>query len=473
MCSETNKSEVIEFAAFDIECFENLEGVNISGCEARRESSPVITPGAPGTPDAGGFRFNGSILKVDDTYMMWYIGYEGRLTGDSIGRVAVAESKDGINWTKPDLGNGSNVVSGIPEQGRCCLSVMRDDDGTFLMAIDNWKLHKKHFSEEHQKLFSDFEPVMPGCEAIARSKDGIHWNYELGDEPIIAEKLEAPRIHKVDDTYIISGQQTYPWYDSDVCRNRVVVFFTSKDLKNWTKVPGFYRNSFEHVPCHIGIAVVEKIGKTLIGLGGRFTESMELPDQHMEVGIVLSQDGINWHEISPETTFIRRGQTGDWDGGAILQANRLINVGDESLIYYNGFDSGNSDNGYSAIGRVRFPLHHYGYMALAVGWNLAGPKSGFADSKSIEVDGSFEVYLHTENIKPGINDIRIQVLDEQGNETSFISDPVESNGFEVPVKWSDEKSLEYHGSMKLRIRFSGGCLRDDSPRLYTFKIIKR
>ena len=68
----------------------------------------VVPKGEPGSHDEGVHYF-GSTIRVGDVFHMWYIGRVGRhpewanYEGYD-GRLCYASSRDGIHWTKPELG---------------------------------------------------------------------------------------------------------------------------------------------------------------------------------------------------------------------------------------------------------------------------------------------------------------------------------------------------------------------------------
>lgn len=43
---------------------------------ARHSSNPVVKRGAPGTPDAQGVQFYGSIIKDNGKYRLWYVAFD-------------------------------------------------------------------------------------------------------------------------------------------------------------------------------------------------------------------------------------------------------------------------------------------------------------------------------------------------------------------------------------------------------------
>ncbi len=82
---------------------------------------PVLSPGEEGAADHGAVS-PPVVRKEDGLYRMWYGAYTTRIQQ---GRTAYAESKDGIRWTKPDLGmhdfagSSSNVCFSLQPDPHC------------------------------------------------------------------------------------------------------------------------------------------------------------------------------------------------------------------------------------------------------------------------------------------------------------------------------------------------------------------
>ncbi len=123
---------------------------------------PVVPNGPPGTFDHGFTRVP-CVIKDGDKFRMYYTAGDGR-NGWFVG---YAESRDGLNWTKPTLGiyeyagsKDNNLVLGDdPARGEsrvCHPWVLRDGD-----------IYRIYYSVS----------VDPGtyCVATATSQDGIHW----------------------------------------------------------------------------------------------------------------------------------------------------------------------------------------------------------------------------------------------------------------------------------------------------------
>ncbi len=102
------------FFAFDDVCIPfrtnfQLHLIHSKRTPGWRDGPKVVVPrGPPGSHDEGVHYF-GSTIRVGDQFHMWYIGRVGRhpewanYEGYD-GRLCYAVSRDGIHWTKPELG---------------------------------------------------------------------------------------------------------------------------------------------------------------------------------------------------------------------------------------------------------------------------------------------------------------------------------------------------------------------------------
>ena len=73
--------------------------------------NPLIKMGEPGSPDEWSVQFYGSIIRHEGMFKLWYVAADeeasqcsSKRRGFHGWRPAYAESQDGINWTKPNLG---------------------------------------------------------------------------------------------------------------------------------------------------------------------------------------------------------------------------------------------------------------------------------------------------------------------------------------------------------------------------------
>jgi len=103
---------------------------------------------------------------ADGLFKMWYCCRPGEVDGRPFrwGPVCLATSPDGVNWDKPNMGDGTNIV----------LSVTRDSSTVWLDhdAVDS-KERFKYFTTEYLGFRGD--DAMWGL-VYRISADGIHWS---------------------------------------------------------------------------------------------------------------------------------------------------------------------------------------------------------------------------------------------------------------------------------------------------------
>ena len=75
----------------------------------------------------------------------------------------------------------------------------------------------------------------------------------------------------------------------------------------------------------------------------------------IDLGFVVSNDGLNFREPAHEWTFLKRGEDGTWDQGGLLQGQGFENIGDQTFVYYGAWDprkTGSSPRGGVGIGTL-------------------------------------------------------------------------------------------------------------------------
>ncbi len=475
--------------AIDRSQFEDIEGLSLSLCEpAKDPDNPILRRDEPAGPDAHLAHFNGTILRDGGRYRLWYAAASAPPGRDQQRwplRAAYAESPDGRTWHKPRLGlrpfrgsRDNNLVAGLPDNSEC-IDILREADGTYravVMRING--LREEHLDPVLRKGARSGIPK-PAFMGIAHSEDGLRWSFREPERPAILEKLETARLLKIGDLYILNGQQTSPWALNPRHGGRAVGFFASRDLVTWEKLPVSYEH--QDVQTHVGIAPLACYSGTWVGLVGRFQSAFETPDQHFELALVVSRDGVHWTEPVPCTPFIRRGPVGAWDFGGVLQGKGLIEQGDEALLYYGGNDHGNSARfAHTAIGRVRFPVHRYGYLGLHVAWGFfedrPQPREGTCTTRLLdppEDTRAVSVALNAANLGED-RVLRAELVDEAGRTIEGCARgdcvPLARDGVRVPVVWRGREVVERTGAIRVRVHLRGGRFREESPRLYAVRV---
>lgn len=330
----------------------------------RHPSNPVVTHGPDGAADSWAVQFYGSVIRDPESgkFRMWYVAVSKaeRLdpkTPRSVPwRVAYAESDDGIKWTKPKLGlvesggnTDNNLVRLKPRLGVINLKVLYEPDDPnserrYKMAAHVW------FPKNDVRL---------GTLAPYVSADGLTWKLLADIEPVEAELPQSdtliPPLHfepvgglyKWDGMYHLSGQNAIA--ASRPYHGRVSRTIISSDFADWThsSATQFVRSPQHHIlgpgrsregeQTHEGISVWNR-GNVLIGISGMWHGAREWKDVTVDLGFVVSNDGIHFREPAHEHIFLNRGGDGQWDQGGLLQGQGFVNVGDKTYIYYGAWD---------------------------------------------------------------------------------------------------------------------------------------
>ena len=195
----------------------SLDGARLE-LHAPRPAEKVLTLQRPWEGIYSGYF---TVIQDGDRYLAYYRGMpEARHTLD-VEVTCLAQSDDGINWTKPNLGlfevGGSRENNVILAQHRAChnMAPLLDTNP------------KAPPSERFKALGGTGKP---GLVALV-SPDGIHWK-DLQQEPVITKGA-------------FDSQNVAFWSDTEQCYvcyfrvftdgKRWVARCTSKDFRNWTE----------------------------------------------------------------------------------------------------------------------------------------------------------------------------------------------------------------------------------------------
>jgi hypothetical protein len=428
----------------------------------KHPENPVLRRGPEGAPDHGHAVLYGTVIKDGDKFRMWYLGmFEPALAkGNAPGMwrpMCYAESADGVHWTKPELGlvdfNGGRknnicLIEGEP------FALTRVND--FLSV-----LHEPEDPNPARRFKAVFIAHVPYdqvaggmskvgtkerlvCAAIcATSADGLSWKV-VGDRPANAggERFEASSLYRFGDFYYTTGQLISPWSwrpdGSDA--GRVMLAYRSPDFAHWSQAkafafarPGQLANPpIKGQQTHMGAGLWNR-GNVLVGLYGVWQDADTPPPKgaphllgvHIDLGLILSNDGIHFREPVPGCKVIARGDAGAWDETALLQGHAFVNEGDRTMIWYSHWDTGaglkNMD-----IGLVTLRRDGFGHLSRM----------------KEENDGHFvttaftarEIALNVDGITPDAP-LTVQLLDALDRPIEGLTATITQNGLRQPIVW--------------------------------------
>ncbi|MBN1146079.1 MAG: hypothetical protein JXA78_02395 [Anaerolineales bacterium] len=253
-------------------------------------------------------------------YRMWYSTYNKDW---GVKQVLYAESRDGLNWRKPDLdGAGRNVMFG--GQNANLVSVIHtplEPDRPFKLMVYQNGAFQGYWSED-------------GVQAQAYPGNPLFYNgYD------VAQFYWDPNTNRYGGT----AKEITPVRG---VQRRVVRFINSLNFTDWSVLPeklepdllddqlsaGLYPH-FYGLPVfpsgeqYLGLLWVLK-ARDPEGLYGR-----------LSIQLVSSHDGVAWiREEGERPPILDTGPPGAWDGGQVYTAMQPIKVGDELWLYYSGCD---------------------------------------------------------------------------------------------------------------------------------------
>lgn len=455
----------------------------------KHPENPVVRRGGPGAPDAMGVQFYGSVIREGRKFRMWYVAFDDDISNRMASarwRPAYAESRDGGRWNKPDLGlveyrgnkNNNLILTEPSPLGIINLKVLADPEDP-----DPGHRYKisTHVYFRHKTRLGTLAPFA--------SADGLRWRMLTRATPMNAElskeDLVLPPIHfepcgglyKWDGMYHVCGQNamgaTRPY------QGRVIRLYRSPDFSNWSHASsiGFVRST-QHAPLgagrslegeqtHEGISVWNRVN-VLLGVYGRWHGAKEWKDITVDLGFVVSNDGINFREPAHEWTFLRRGEDGAWDQGGLLQGQGFENIDDETFIYYGAWDPRPREDppARGGVGIATLPRDRFGDLRV----DETGQGSGayqmpvtrcefITAAVPMEHGAAHRFHVNADRLGDGAA-LRIELLDGREHPLPRFSGShaalVRHSGFHTPVLWNGQDAITgLPDRIRLRVGFEG------------------
>ena len=455
------------FFAFDDHAIPLRDNLQLTLVPAtKHEKNPVLRCGPPGSPDHGHAVLYGSVLWIEGKFRMWYLGMSQReiVKGQAPGwwrPMCYAESDDGIIWTKPELGlvdfNGGkkNNICLIESEPH---SLSRVNDFLTVLHEPGDPDPKRRYKAVYI-AHVPFEEVKGGRSVIgpnesrwgalicATSADGLTWNV-VGDRPANAgrERFEVSGLYHFNGFYHATGQLLSPWTWLPDGRDvgRIMLTYRSPDFMNWTRAHalGFVRAGQTTSPpipgqqTHMGAGFWNR-GNVLVGFYGMWQDgpkerpkgSAHLWGMRMDLGLIVSNDGLHFREPVPDFKIIPRGDEskGEWDSLSLLQGHAFANVGEKTYVWYSHWDN-ESQFRTQEIGLATWRRDGFGYL----GTKHKQAEGEFV-TQTVEVGEkglSFKVNVEGATEK---HPLKIEVLDARDQPVANGSVLLSASGIDVPA----------------------------------------
>ena len=444
----------------------------------KHPGNPVLRSGPPGSPDHGHAILYGTVMKQGDTFRMWYLGMVEKeiKAGQAPGwwrPMCYAESKDGIHWTKPNLGL-------VEYDGSKDNNICRIEAEVFSMTRINDFLSVLHEPEDPDPAkrykcayiaHMPFDEVKGGRSKIgpnerrwgatiyATSADGLSWKV-VGDRPANAggERFEVSSLYRFGDFYYSTGQLLSPWTwrpdGSDIGRDMLA--YRSPDFVTWSKAkarafarPGQLANPpIKGQQMHMGAGLWNR-GNVMVGLHGMWQDAAEAPPKgeswnygvRVDLGLLVSSDGVHFREPVPGFTIIPRGKTGEWDDIAILQGHAFVNEGDKTMLWYSHWDTGSKLKNME-IGLATLRRDGFGHLSRKVPEN-----DGHFVTSTFTAE---KISLNVDGITPEAP-LKAQLLDHLDRPVPGFEAQITENGLHQEIHWP--QPLPRGKKLALRVDF--------------------
>ncbi|MGV3664220.1 MAG: hypothetical protein ACO1TE_28870 [Prosthecobacter sp.] len=403
-------------------------------------------------------------------YQVWY-----QMSGkDTV--VCYAESKDGIEWTKPeldliklpDISDRNVVLSSVEQYGA---SVVVDAPGEnpqrrYKMAY--WSIPLAVAGEGHPK-----DPRgNNGGMHVAFSPDGIHWTKHegpvlrgaygrAGEPPLVGEDhffgvhtsvsdvLDASydRLRK---KYVVYAKAWVDGPDGMTYWKRSIVRTESDDFLRWSPPqlvmapdehdgirPAAYPGTRQGVQLHgAPVFVHHDVYFSLVQVADFEAHGLQ------PIELAISRDGITWQRPFRQQLFMPAVEGGNGFDAARIWSNATpVFLEDEIRIYYGGAENpwhfGKRENEWGS--KKRLPKTGMGLATL--------PLDRFAGVRPLEKIGQITLRPHplagmkgiTLNADAAAGSVRVELLDAKGYRipgfTKADATPITGNGLRHPVAW--------------------------------------
>ncbi|MEX0641100.1 MAG: hypothetical protein WD468_00285 [Pirellulales bacterium] len=330
----------------------------------RHPSNPVIR--AKEKPWEVEIAWN-SVYRNPDTglYQLWYQAYSGKLSKAKTHRCVVcyAESHDGVNWEKPNLGLHS--YNGIQDT-----NIVLIGNGGFSVNYSNsvvFDPQDRNPARRYKMAYWDFSKdqgrEMPGL-SVAFSPDGIRWTkypsapllkagysdvgkpVAFADEPGNEWDIPLSFSDAVDALYdpklkafVIYHKMWIDGPDGNANWKHVMGRAESKDFIHWSKP------QLVLAPDDLDPPSVEFHHSPVFYYNDRYFSLLQILNRAENNGIIdvelaLSRDGLLWNRPFRQDFFLPRNTAGAFDSGNLTTNGSPVILDDEIRYYYGGGSGG-------------------------------------------------------------------------------------------------------------------------------------
>lgn len=463
----------------------------------KKRPEPVLIADQPWEGDRA--QAWGSVIQETSGLLrMWYFAFNTERKPNEMDRggYCYAESRDGIHWTKPNLGlvgfrgskennlfytfslDGKNLVDeelarrgeGLPalDLNGKEIGVVNNADGISVVRDDAESDPQKRYKlianmQDHRMWSYYFRERYPNVtdaqvkqaqaihgQYMDTSPDGLHWTRK----PI--RLLGA----KGDYMMVVPNQRARGWWLNERMSGhsiRNAALRESKDLIHWTEPQMQFDSGPEN---NFGKLWEWHGGMTPFNCGNMnlgFLEKWSAAGFGSYCELICNRDGQPWQRVAPGHPFLDIGPENSFDRAlAFPTHNAPIRIGNQLCIFYTGGSGAMNTNSAMpmSIGLATVGLDRFAGMACwrgAAGELTTKPMMVSGNILEVNVEGFDHTRVRVAILKDG------KVLPGFGCDESQCM--VTNNEVYQPVTWKRVKLAELRGEkVSLRFEIKGACL---------------
>jgi len=298
------------------------------------------------------------------------------------------------------------------------------------------------------------------------------------------ERFEVTSLYRFGNFYYANGQLISPWswLPDGNDAGRVMLSYRSANFDKWSRAkalsfarPGQLASKpISGQQTHMGAGLWNR-GNVLVGLYGMWQDAEKKPEDGrywnkgvaIDLGLIVSNNGIHFREPVPDHKVIARGTEGEWDNTALLQGHAFANVGDKTMMWYSHWDTGGKLRNME-IGLATMRRDGFGYLSRKVPNSAA-----HFVTETFEVEGKAKLYINIEEVS-STAPLLVELYDEYDQPIPAFSGAnaarVTTSGTRQQVNWPTQRGGWIPSQRKICVRVN--YPDEGEPKIYALYVGK-
>jgi len=200
-------------------------------------------------------------------------------------------------------------------------------------------------------------------------------------------------------------------------------------------------------------AAIWNRGNVLLGVFGLWHGAIITSERRMDLGFLVSNDGIHFREPVADHVFIPAGADTEWDARGLLHGQGFENVGDQTFVYYGSWDVSGVTRKPGSVGLAIFGRDRLAFLAAR------DPLEGGFTSMPLENAGPRTLAVNADGLSAA-GFLRVELIDKKGEPIPGYSGAaaatVKTSGLKTKVAWpAGERIQSPNAAYRVRVTFAG------------------